>query len=71
VTNVVGSEEGVVGAALVVALIAMFVAALVVPSVIKDDGVLFGAASSSSARDAPRTLRLAGRGGRDLLSSHL
>ena len=43
-TNTVDPEEGVVGAALLVALIAIFVAALAVPSVFGDDGVLFGAA---------------------------
>ena len=43
-TNTVDPEEGVVGAALLVALIAMFVAALAVPGVFEDDGVLFGAA---------------------------
>ena len=43
-TNIVDPEEGVVGAALLVALIAMFVAALVVPGVFQDEGVLFGAA---------------------------
>ena len=43
-TNNVDPEEGVVGAALLVALIAMFVAALAVPGVFEDDGVLFGVA---------------------------
>jgi low temperature requirement protein LtrA len=43
-TNVVDPEEGVVGAALLVALIAMFIAALAVPGVFGDDAVLFGAA---------------------------
>ena len=43
-TNTVDPEEGFVGAALLVALIAMFVAALAVPGVFEDDGVLFGAA---------------------------
>ena len=43
-TNTVDPEEGVVGAALLVALIAMFVAALAVPGVFDDDGVLFAAA---------------------------
>ena len=42
--NTVDPEEGVVGAALLVALIAMFVAALVVPGVFDAEGVLFGAA---------------------------
>ena len=43
-TNIVDPEEGVVGAALLVALIAMFIAALVVPGVFGDEGVLFGVA---------------------------
>ena len=43
-TNNVDPEEGFVGAALLVALIAMFVAALAVPGVFTDEGVLFGAA---------------------------
>jgi low temperature requirement protein LtrA len=43
-TNVVDPEEGLVGAVLLVALIAMFVAALAVLHVFDDDGVLFGAA---------------------------
>ena len=43
-TNTVDPEEAVVGAALLVALMAMFVAALGVPGVFGDDGVLFGAA---------------------------
>src|SRR5262245_52823067 len=43
-TNVVDPEEGVVGVALLVALIAMFIAALVVPGAFGDEGVLFGVA---------------------------
>jgi low temperature requirement protein LtrA len=43
-TNTVDPEEGVVGAALLVVLIAMFLGALVVPDVFDDEGVLFGAA---------------------------
>ena len=43
-TNVLDPEESVAGAALLVALIAMFVAALVVPNVFEGNGVLFGAA---------------------------
>ncbi len=43
-TNTVDPEEGVIGAALLVVLIAMFVAALAVPHVFGDDGVLFGVA---------------------------
>ena len=43
-TNTVDPEEGFIGAALLVALIAMFLAALAVPGVFGDDGLLFGAA---------------------------
>ena len=43
-TNVFDPEDGVIGAALLVALIAMFLAALGVPGAFDDDGVLFGAA---------------------------
>ena len=43
-TNTVDPEEELVGAALLVALIAMFVAALVVPGVFGDEGLLFGVA---------------------------
>jgi low temperature requirement protein LtrA len=43
-TNIVDPEQGFVGAALLVALIAMFVAALVVPGVFEDEGVIFGVA---------------------------
>jgi low temperature requirement protein LtrA len=67
-TNTVDPEEGVVGTALLVALIAMFVAALAVPGVFDDDGVLFGAAFlvvcamhtvlySLAARQDPELLR--------------
>ena len=42
-TNVVDPEQTAIGAALLVALIAMFLAALAVPGVFDDDGVLFGA----------------------------
>jgi low temperature requirement protein LtrA len=43
-TNIVDPEEGAVGAALLAVLIAVFVAALAVPGVFDDDGVLFGLA---------------------------
>ena len=59
-------EAGVVGAALLVALIAMFVAALVVPGVFDDEGVLFGAAFFVCAMHLT-LYALAGRGNRDLL----
>jgi low temperature requirement protein LtrA len=71
-TNTVDPEEGAVGAALLVALIAMFVAALAVPGVFDDDGVLFGAAFlvvcamhtvlyAVAAREDPELLRAVGR----------
>jgi low temperature requirement protein LtrA len=70
-TNTVDPEEGVVGAALLVALIAMFVAALVVPGVFDDDGVLFGAALLVVCAMHLALYALAGRGNRDLLSAVL
>ena len=71
-TNTVDPEEGVVGAALLVALIAMFVAALAVPGVFVGDGVLFGVAFlvvcamhvvlyALAARESPELLRAVGR----------
>jgi low temperature requirement protein LtrA len=66
-TNVVDPEEGVVGAALLVALIAMFVAALAVPEVFGDDGVLFGVAFLVVCVMHLALFALAGRGNRDLL----
>jgi low temperature requirement protein LtrA len=64
-TNILDPEEGVVGAALLVALIAMFVAALVVPGVFDDDGVLFGAAFLVVAAMHAVLYAVAGRGNRD------
>jgi low temperature requirement protein LtrA len=70
-TNTVDPEEGVVGAALLVALIAMFVAALVVPDVFDDEGVLFGAAFLVVIAMHLTLYALAGRGNRDLLAAVL
>ena len=70
-TNIVDPEEGVVGAALLVALIAMFVAALVVPGVFGDEGVLFGAAFLVVCAMHAALYALAGRGNRDLLGAVL
>ena len=70
-TNTVDPEEGLVGAALLVALIAMFVAALVVPGVFDDDGVLFGAAFLVVCAMHLALYALAGRGDRDLLGAVL
>ena len=70
-TNTVDPEEGLVGAALLVALIAMFVAALVVPGVFDDDGVLFGVAFVVVWAMHTALYALAGRGSRDLLGAVL
>ena len=70
-TNTVDPEEGVVGAALLVALIAMFVAALVVPEVFDDEGVLFGACFLVVCAMHLVLYALAGRGNRDLLQAVL
>jgi low temperature requirement protein LtrA len=65
-TNVVDPEESIVGAALLVALIAMFVAALVVPDVFDGKGVLFGAAFFVVCAMHTALYALAGRGSPDL-----
>jgi low temperature requirement protein LtrA len=70
-TNTVDPEEGVVGAALLVALIAMFVAALVVPGVFDDEGVLFGVAFVVVWAMHTALYALAGRGSPDLLGAVL
>jgi len=70
-TNTVDPEEGVVGAALLVALIAMFVAALVVPGVFDDDGVLFGLAFFVVCAMHVALYAFAGRGNPDLLGAVL
>ena len=70
-TNTVDPEEGVIGAALLVALIAMLVAALVVPDVFDDEGVLFGAAFLVVIAMHLALYALAGRGNRDLLAAVL
>ena len=70
-TNTVDPEEGIVGAALLIAQIAMFVAALVVPGVFDDDGVLFGAAFLVVWAMHTALYAQAGRGSRDLLGAVL
>jgi low temperature requirement protein LtrA len=70
-TNTVDPEEGAVGAALLVALIAMFVAALVVPEVFDGEGVLFGACFLVVCAMHITLYALAGRGNRDLLGAVL
>jgi low temperature requirement protein LtrA len=67
--NIVDPEEGVVGAALLVALIAIFVAALAVPGVFDDEGVLFGVAFLVVCAMHAALYALAGRGNRDLLGA--
>src|SRR5215510_1332673 len=70
-TNTVDPEESFVGAALLVALIAMFLAALAVPHVFGDDGVLFGAAFLLVVAMHLALYALAGRGTPDLLAAVL
>ena len=70
-TNILDPEEGVVGAALLVVLIAMFIAALVVPGVFADDGVLFGAAFLVVCAMHALLYALAVRGNRDHLGALL
>jgi low temperature requirement protein LtrA len=70
-TNTVDPEEGFVGAALLVALIAMFLAALAVPGVFGDDGVLFGACFLIVVAMHLALYALAGRGNHDLLAAVL
>ena len=70
-TNTVDPEEGVVGAALFVALIAMFVGALAVPDVFDGEGVLFGAAFLVVCAMHLILYALAGRGTPDLLEAVL
>jgi len=70
-TNVVDPEDGVVGAALLVALIAMFIAALAVPEVFDGKGVLFGAAFVVVCAMHATLYALAGRGNPDLLRAVL
>lgn len=60
-----------VGATLLVALIAMFIAALAVPGVFDDDGVLFGAAFLVVCTMHLALYTLAGRGNPDLLGAVL
>jgi low temperature requirement protein LtrA len=70
-TNVVDPEAGLVGGALLVALIAMFIAALVVPGVFGDEGELFGAAFLVVCAMHVALYALAGRGNPDLLGAVL
>jgi low temperature requirement protein LtrA len=70
-TNTVDPEEGFVGLALLVALIAMFVAALAVPGAFGDDGVLFGACFIVVVAMHLALYALAGRGNPDLFAAVL
>jgi low temperature requirement protein LtrA len=68
-TNTVDPEQGAVGAALLVALIAMFVAALAVPSAFGEHGVLFGAAFFVVCTMHLALYALAARGDPELLGA--
>src|SRR5262245_46431332 len=68
-TNTVDPEDGFVGAVLLVALLAAFVAALAVPDVFGDDGVLFGVAFLVVCALHLALYALAGRGSPDLLGA--
>ena len=70
-TNTVDPEDEFVGAALLVVLIAMFVAALVVPGVFDDEGVIFGAAFLVVCAMHVVLYALAARGRPDLLGAVL
>ena len=70
-TNIVDPEEGLVGLALLGALIAMFIAALVVPGAFDDEGVLFGVAFLVVCALHLCLQALAGRGNADLLGAVL
>ena len=70
-TNAVDPEENVVGAALLVALMAVFIAALVVPNVFAEHGVLFGAAFLVVCAMHVVLYALAGRGNPGLLGAVL
>ena len=70
-TNIVDPEQSVIGAALLVALIAIFIAALAVPGVFGDEGVLFGAAFLVVCVMHLALYALAGRGNPELLGAVL
>jgi low temperature requirement protein LtrA len=70
-TNTIDPEEGFVGAALLAALIAMFLAALAVPGAFSDQGVLFGGALLVVVALHLALYALAGRGHPDLLRAVL
>jgi low temperature requirement protein LtrA len=70
-TNVLDPEEGVAGLALLIALIAMFVAALVVPDVFSGKGVLFGSAFLVVCVMHTTLYGLVGRGSHELLRAVL
>jgi low temperature requirement protein LtrA len=70
-TNTIDPQEGPIGAALLAALVAMFLAALAVPGVFDDDGVLFGAAFVVVCGMHLTLYALAGRGNPDLLGAVL
>jgi low temperature requirement protein LtrA len=70
-TNAVDPDEGAVRGALLVAIGAMFIAALAVPDAFGDHGVLFGVAYLIVRVMHVTLFALAGRGNRDLLRAVL
>ena len=70
-TNVVDPEQGAIGVALLVALIAMFLAALAVPGVFDDEGVLFGVTFLIVCSMHALIYALVGRGNPDQLQAIL
>ena len=70
-TNAVDPDEGVVRGAMLVAITAMFVAALVVPDAFGPHGVLFGVAFLIVRVMHVALFALAGRGDRDLFAAVL
>jgi low temperature requirement protein LtrA len=70
-TNTIDPEEGFVGLSLLVALIAMFLAALAVPGAFGDDGLLFGGAFLVVVSMHLALYALASRGRPDLLRAVL
>ena len=70
-TNTIDPDEGVVRAAMLVAIIAMFVAALAVPDAFGGEGVLFGVAFLVVRLMHLALFALAGRGDRELFGAVL
>ena len=68
-TNFVDPDEGAVRGAMLVAIIAMFVAALAVPDAFGDEGVLFGVAFLVVRLMHLALFAVAARGDRELLAA--